>query len=93
MKRRRRRHKMWRSYRRLRGVLFAFGSAGGVLGAGLLVLYVHRRYHVMLWLGFIYLMLAGFLLGICRILAYWDDLRRRKNYGFRREAHSDPYEV
>ncbi len=76
----RRKRLVWRSYRQLRQVLFAFASAGAVLGAGLLLLYVYRRQSVLLWLGAVYLMLAGTLAGICRILAYWDDLRRRKRY-------------
>ena len=92
MIKRRRRRKEWRSYRRLRQVLFAFGSAGGVLGVGLLLLYVHRRQGVMLLLGSAYCLLAGFLMGVCRILAYLDDLRRRKDYAIRRGVLADSYE-
>lgn len=76
----RQRRVSWHSYRRLRQVLFAFASAGGVLGGGLLLLFAYRRQGVLLWLGVVYVLLAGLLAGICRILGYWDDLRRRKRY-------------
>ncbi len=78
MKMVRRRRNAWQSNRRLRQVLFAFASAGALLGVGLLLLYAAQRHQVMLWLGGVYLMLAGFLLGLCNVLAYLDDLRRRK---------------
>ena len=80
MKIRQRRRDGWISYRRLRQVLFAFASAGGGLGVVLLLLYLYKRQGVFLWLGAIYLMLAGVLAGICHILRYQDDLRHRLRY-------------
>ncbi len=80
MKMFRRRRTVWRSYRRLRQVLFAFSAAAGLLGGGLLLLYVHQRHRVVLWLGGVYLMLSGFLWGLCKVLSYLDDLRRRKQH-------------
>ena len=76
----RRRRVVWRSYRRLRQVLFAFAAAGSALGAGLALLFAYRRQWVLLWLGAVYIMLAGILFSVCHILEYWDDLRRRKRY-------------
>jgi fatty acid desaturase len=66
----------WRSHRRARQVLFAFGLAGLGLGCLLLLLYGYFGQGILLWLGLVYIMVACLLLGVRRILGHLDDLRR-----------------
>ena len=80
MRIRRNRRVSWRSHRRLRQVLFAFGSAGGALGILLLLFFSYRRQPILLWLGLVYVMLACMLFGVRSILAHLDDVRRCKRY-------------
>lgn len=76
MENRRIRRVAWRSHRRVRQVLFAFGLAGLGLGCLLLLLYGYLGRSILLWLGLVYSLAAGLLLGVRRILGHLDDLRR-----------------
>jgi len=80
MNSRRSRRVSWRSHRRLRQVLLAFGSAGFALGIILLFLYGYARQGILLWLGGVYVLLACMLFGVRSILGHLDDLRRRRRY-------------
>lgn len=86
MENRKSRRVSWRSHRKVRHILFAFGLASGSLGLVLIAGYVYRRQGVMLWLGGLYVLTSLFLFGLRGILGHLDDMNRVRRFGDRRKG-------
>lgn len=79
-----------RSYRQLRQILLAFGTAGLVLGLGLIGFFGFRGNYKLAAVGLIYVLVAGLLLGIRGVLTYISEINRQRRFDSKARRMQEP---